>query len=69
MGVCVKAAWLEGIGQQKPAQQQEQPRENKAEDETVKRRIPTPGGKCSPDPSTQYRWTVSRDSRMHERHP
>jgi hypothetical protein len=50
MGVCVKAAWLEGTKHRKPAQQQEQPRENKAEGETAKHRISTPGEKCSPDP-------------------
>jgi hypothetical protein len=48
MAVCVKAAWLEGIKHQKPAQQQEQPRENKAEVETVKHRISIAGGKVRP---------------------
>jgi hypothetical protein len=48
MGVCVKAAWLEGIKDRKPAEQQERPRENNAKGETVKHRILTPGGKVQP---------------------
>jgi hypothetical protein len=48
MGVCVKAAWLEGIKHQKPAEQQERPRENKPKGEAVKHRISTPGAKVQP---------------------
>jgi hypothetical protein len=43
MGVCVKAAWLEGTKDQKPAEQQERPRENKAKVDTVQHRVLTLG--------------------------
>jgi hypothetical protein len=46
MGVCVKAAWLEGLRPKTPIQQQSPLQQGKAEDESVKRRPAGPGGKA-----------------------